>query len=184
MSFSFKCFSSTSCFIYTDGGPDHRIVYFSVQLSLIGLFLALDLDYLCAACTAPYNSWRNPVERIMAVLNLGLQCIGIMKAEMGSSFEHEAGKCNNMAQLRKIAEKDPAFIAAVGDSLSPVKVLLTNTFMRLHHGDENIKCLSSATVEELDDFLTAVMAIDSSILRPSSGCKYDKSVLSKSVALQ
>ena len=83
-----------------------------------------------------------------------------------------------MDQLRKIAAKDPAFVAAVGDSLSPVKVLLTSTFMRLRHGDENIKCFSSATVEELDDFWTAVMAIDSSILRPSSGCKYDKSVLS------
>lgn len=168
-------------FLYTDGGPDHRVVYFS---ALIALFLTLDLDYLCAVRTAPYNSWRNPVERMMSILNLGLQCIGIMRAEMDSSFEHEAEKCKNMAQLRKNAEKDPAFIAAVSDSLSPVKVLLTNTFMRLRHGDEMIKCFSSATTQELDDFWTAVIAIDSSILCPSSGCKYNKSVLSKSTVLQ
>lgn len=29
------------------------------------------MDYLCAARTAPYHSYRNPVERIMSILNLG-----------------------------------------------------------------------------------------------------------------
>ena len=29
--------------IYTDGGPDHRLTYVSVQVSLIYIFLALDL---------------------------------------------------------------------------------------------------------------------------------------------
>ena len=45
-------------FIYSDGGPDYRLTYLSVQLSLIALYLALDLDYLCAARTAPFHSWR------------------------------------------------------------------------------------------------------------------------------
>ena len=34
-------------FMYTDGGPDHRLTYLSVQLSLISLFLKLDLDFVC-----------------------------------------------------------------------------------------------------------------------------------------
>lgn len=59
-------------FIYCDGGPDHRLTYVSVQLSLIALFLQLDLDFLCACRTAPYHSWRNPIERIMSIINLGL----------------------------------------------------------------------------------------------------------------
>ena len=37
----------------------------------------LDLDYMCATRTAPHNSYRNPVERVMAVLNLGLQSVGL-----------------------------------------------------------------------------------------------------------
>ena len=52
-------------FLYSDGGPDHRLTYLSVQMSLIALFLKLDLDFLCVARTAPYHSWRNPVERIV-----------------------------------------------------------------------------------------------------------------------
>ena len=48
--------------VYTDGGPDHRLTFFSVQLSLIALFLNLNLDLLVVARTAHYHSWRNPVE--------------------------------------------------------------------------------------------------------------------------
>ena len=68
-------------FLYSDGGPDHRLTYASVQVSLIALFLKLDLDFLCAARTAPSHSWRNPVERIMSTLNLGLQCVGLMRGK-------------------------------------------------------------------------------------------------------
>ena len=39
-------------FLYTDGGPDHRITYVSVQISLVCLLKKLDLDFLCAARTA------------------------------------------------------------------------------------------------------------------------------------
>ena len=31
-------------FLYSDGGPDHRLTYISVQFTLISLFLHLDLD--------------------------------------------------------------------------------------------------------------------------------------------
>ena len=66
-------------FLYSDGGPDHRLTYLSVQVALISLFLKFDLDFFCVARTAPFHSWRNPVERIMSLLNLGLQCIGLVR---------------------------------------------------------------------------------------------------------
>ena len=49
-----------------------------VKLSMISLFLYLDLNYLCAARTAPYHSFRNPAEQVMSVLNLGFQSIGVV----------------------------------------------------------------------------------------------------------
>ena len=54
-------------FIYCYGGPDHRVTYISVKVALIALYRKLDLDYLCAMRTAPYHSYRNPVERIMSI---------------------------------------------------------------------------------------------------------------------
>ena len=59
-------------FFYTDGGPDHRSTFVSVQLSLIALFLNCNLDLLCSAHTAPHQLWRNPVERIMSIIKLGI----------------------------------------------------------------------------------------------------------------
>ena len=58
--------------LYTDGGLDHRLTYISVKLSRIDLFLERDLDYLCAVRTPPHHSWKNPVERIMSILNITL----------------------------------------------------------------------------------------------------------------
>ena len=64
-------------FVYSDGGPDHRVTYISVKLALIALFRKMDVDYLCAVRTALYHSYRNPVERITSILNLGLQAIAL-----------------------------------------------------------------------------------------------------------
>ena len=57
--------------IYSDGGPDHRVTYGSVQLSLINVFLQGDFNMVVAVRTPTCNSWKNPAERIMSVLNLG-----------------------------------------------------------------------------------------------------------------
>lgn len=73
--------------IYTDGGPDHRNTYLTVQISLLCLFITLDLDMLVAARTAPQNSYRNPVERIMSLINLGLQSVGLMRQKMSEENE-------------------------------------------------------------------------------------------------
>ena len=70
-------------FIYSDGGSDHCLTYLSVQLSSISLFINLDLDVLIAERTAPSHSWANPIERVMSILNIGLQLIGVMRAKVG-----------------------------------------------------------------------------------------------------
>ena len=78
--------------LYTDGGPDHRLTYISMKLSLIALFLERDLDYLCAMHTPPHHSWKNPVERIMSILNISLQSVGLMRRPT-QSFEEKLKNC-------------------------------------------------------------------------------------------
>ncbi len=87
-------------FLYADDGPDHRLTYLSVQLSLIALFLKVDLDILVAGRTAPSNSWANPMEKIMSIVYLGLQSIGIMRAEMGEDFEKTVANCSSLKKIR------------------------------------------------------------------------------------
>lgn len=73
--------------MYTDGGPDHRVNYLSVKIALIALFRDLNLDILIALRTAPSNSWANPVERVMSIINIGLQGVGVMRRKMSNEFE-------------------------------------------------------------------------------------------------
>src|SRR5215475_1427727 len=112
--------------LYTDGGPDHKVTYLRVQLSLIAMFKALDLDYLVAIRTPPGHSWKNPVERIMSILNLGLQCVGLMRQEMDIGSEEIMTQCNSMNDIRKAAEKTPSLKKNLKESLNPTITLLND----------------------------------------------------------
>ena len=65
-------------FLYINGRSDHRVTYIRVQMALIALYFKLDLDLLVAIRTPLEHFWKNSVECIMSILNLGLQSIGLM----------------------------------------------------------------------------------------------------------
>src|SRR6185436_5109394 len=114
--------------IYTDGGPDHRVNYLRVQLSLIALFVTLDLDLLVAVRTPPGHSWKNPVERIMSILNLGLQCVGLMCKKISKEFEQILEHCNSIKDIREAAKNYPILQQELNNILQPVKELLNSIF--------------------------------------------------------
>ena len=64
----------------------------------------------------------------MSTLNLGFQSTGQMQKEVEKST---ISKCNNTKQLRKAAEKEPALIDAVLDSMSPVKIVISDSIRHL-----------------------------------------------------
>ena len=85
--------------------------------------------------TAPFHSWRNPVERAMSTLNLALQCVGLARAILPEELEKEVVKSNTIADIRnRLRGKE----LEVQDSLSPVIVLLTDIFTTLKLHDEFI----------------------------------------------
>ena len=73
--------------LVSDGGPDHRLTYYSVQISLLCIFIERNLDMLIAVRTCPYQSWQNIAERVMSTLNLGLQNVALCRKEMPEEFE-------------------------------------------------------------------------------------------------
>jgi hypothetical protein len=101
-----KMFPNTAAIVlYTDGGPDHNCKHISVRLGLLALFLELDLDTMVVMRTAPTQSWGNPVERVMSVLNLGLQGVALAREEMIEEvYEKQMKRCNGMSAVRKVAE--------------------------------------------------------------------------------
>ena len=124
----------------------------------------MDLDYLIAAKTPPYHSWWNPVERVMSVLNLGLQCIGMMRTSGNEVFEKEMSQCGSMKTIRKAAEMRKEFKDDLLDSVEPVKFLLNQTFQRLQLKEKNITCLSSAADQEILEIWEALKTIDNNVM--------------------
>lgn len=153
--------------LYTDGGPDHRLTYLSVQLALIGLFQRLKLDALRAACTASCHSQKNPVERVMSIFNLGLQSLGLIREKQSEDFEKATDKCKNMSNLHAVADKCPEFKATVLDSIAPVKMLLTKLFERLQLKEESFKPITAAS-EDVDVIWNLIQEVEPSLVRGES----------------
>ena len=154
--------------MYTDGGPDHRLTYASVKLTLISLFKELDLDYLCAARTAPHHSYRNPVERIMSILNLGLQSVGVARRRLETpSEEEQLQKCGSISQVRELAQKQ-GLKESIIDSVAPVKALLSGIARRLELKGEKFVVDLPATEQKISEVWSSLQQIDSSFdLGPS-----------------
>ena len=86
-------------FMYSDGDPDHRLTFGSVQVSIICLFLRLNLDMIVAVRCAPHQIWTNLAERCMLILNLALQNVALQRESMPEEFEKcvsDVSSCLNL----------------------------------------------------------------------------------------
>jgi hypothetical protein len=88
---------------FTDGGPDHNISFLNVILSWLGYFIMSKSDFLVVARTTPTQSWTNPAERLMSVLNLSLSNCALSREPMSEEFEKKMKKRESMSSVRKVA---------------------------------------------------------------------------------
>ena len=91
--------------IYTDGGPDHNISFLNVQIGWLAYFILSRCDTLIVGRTAPTQSWTNPGERVMSVLNMAMQNCALGRELMDDDFEKHMKRCNSMSSVRKLAAK-------------------------------------------------------------------------------
>ena len=76
----------------------------------------------------------------MSTLNLGLQCVGLMREKGDSDFEAEAAKCNSIAALRGATQHMPNFRTEALDSIAHVKSLLVMLLERLELKKKKFSC--------------------------------------------
>ncbi|CAG8523511.1 4076_t:CDS:2, partial [Scutellospora calospora] len=163
--------------LYTDGGPDHRCTFMCVQLSYICLFLALDLDYFVAVRTPPQHSWKNLVERIMSILNLGLQCVGLMRSKMDDQLEILISKANNMSEIRRITEKNPTLKTCLIESLQQPIRLIRDIFERQSLKEVPFETYDAATEEEIESFWETIHIVDDSVIQEDRTMEHIKKKL-------
>ena len=156
-------------FLYADGGGDRRITFLQVQKGLIALFLHHDFDEIIAAQPAAYQSYRNPVERCHAIANLGLQGVGMMRAEMPAEMERIMKKCNGNEDVRKECEKSPEFREAYKISMGMPRKLLEYVMGKLSLKDEQFKIQPPADEDEINYFIESELSkIDHNLVDLSS----------------
>lgn len=86
--------------IKTDGGPDRNPQFTSVKLAYTALALVLGIPKLVLMRTAAGQSFTNPVERCMSLVNLGLQGIATSRALCEPDTEAKLKNCGSMKDIR------------------------------------------------------------------------------------
>lgn len=142
--------------LVTDGGPDHRVTFETVKLSLVQLFIQLDLDMLVALRTAPNHSWMNPAERCMSILNLALQHVALARKEMEPTYENAVKHKSTLGAVRNLANIKTGFKDAFAESVGSVIELVNSRFKRMKLKDEHLKVYTGIPDEEIQASLDVV----------------------------
>ncbi|PKC54998.1 hypothetical protein RhiirA1_476344 [Rhizophagus irregularis] len=166
--------------LYTDGGPDHRTIFGSVQISLICLFLHGNFDMLIAMRTAPHHSWTNPAERIMSILNLGLQGVALVKDTMSPESETAFAKLDTLDEIRAAAKTNETLQSDLCKCITRVQQILEGRTERLVLHDESFQYYDPADKTMIDEFFNIILLID----RTLKISETTSDILSKKTQLQ
>lgn len=109
--------------------------------------------------TPPHHSWKNPAERVMSNLNLGLQGIGVMRSRT-ATLEQPLKMANNLKAIRKLEKTHPTLKQEVNDCIQPAKILIDNYFSRLKIKDNHFKVFHAATEEEMRTLAQQLLKIE------------------------
>lgn len=153
----------------------------SVQVTaLIALFVRMNFDMLIAIRTCPNQSWTNPAERVMSILNLALQNVSLERQEMDEAFERRLINKKNIKAVRSEIEFCPELKDKVSESLLSVINLLNGRFERMKLKDRRFKVTEAADEKEMESIFDEVLAIDASLTQND----HSRKALQKAPALQ
>lgn len=144
-------------FLVTDGGPEHRMTFESVKISLIHIFRKTNVDLLIALRMAAGQSFANPVERIMSVLNIALQNVAIMRVPMSEGVESVLKSCGTMDAIRK---KEQQVGEEWGKSVQPTIDTLAGRFARCSLKDVPFIIQPPTTQAQIKSVIDTMLQID------------------------
>jgi hypothetical protein len=105
---------------------------------------------IIAVRTAPHHSWTNPAERIMSILNLGLQNVAIKRNTMSEESEALFDKIDTLDEIREKANKNPNLEKELRECVKDVQNLLHSRSERLVLKDQYFKCYDAASEHDIN----------------------------------
>jgi len=136
---------------FSDGGTDQRNTLESVKCSLICVFKELNLDMLIAARCAPGHSWTNPAERVMSLLNIGLQNCALERVAGDDTLEKALKAASSMDAIRKLGVGNELFVDAWQASIEPCISAVQNRFGRLKLKEKPLQVSSPVQSVDMDN---------------------------------
>lgn len=118
------------CCIFSDGGADHNITFLYVQCALLALFKIGDFDVLNVGRCAPNQSYINPAERCMSLLNIGLQGLALERDHMGP-MENVITSCKSMKAIRLKSKEQQGLKEIYQASIEAPRKILESCFEQL-----------------------------------------------------
>ncbi|KAK7092705.1 hypothetical protein V1264_008410 [Littorina saxatilis] len=135
---------------YTDGGTDQRNTLESVKCATICLFSEFSFDMVVSVRCAPGQSYINPAERVMSLLNLGLQNCATERSAMDEASEKIIKTCNSVSSIRDSEKKNPNMKQQWMESIEPVQAAIASRFRRLKLKDEPVAVIDPVSEENID----------------------------------
>ncbi|PKK56135.1 hypothetical protein RhiirC2_797987 [Rhizophagus irregularis] len=120
---------------------------------------------LIAVRTAPHHSWTNPAERIMSILNLGLQNVAIMRNTMSDESEALFDKADTLDEIRDKANKNSNLEMELRDCIKDVQSLLHSRSERLVLKDQYFKCYNAASEYDINGLFQSMSKVDPLLTR-------------------
>ena len=99
----------------------------------------------------------------MSILNLGLQSIGLMRAEMNEESEKLLSKGGTMNDIRQIAKENPTLEKDLITSLQAPINLLNDVFNRQSLKEEPFETFTAASNTEIERFWETIQLLDDSV---------------------
>ncbi len=112
---------------------------------------------LIALRTAPYHSWANPAERIMSIINLGLQGVAIMRDMMNMELEDIFKKADTLEEICAAADKNEDLKNGLCNCILNIQQLLHSRTERLVLHENPFQCYDPANDYDIDDFFKVLV---------------------------
>jgi len=126
-------------FLYTDSRPDHHLTYVSTQLSLIPLFLNLNIDF-----------YEQHLISHAEIQSKELWALWILVFSQLGGDDPEGNKnCNSLKLLHRAGKN---FTEEIGESLQPAVELLTDIIRRLELKGKKSEVETACPDNELEAF--------------------------------
>ena len=142
---------------------DRNITNLAVQKNIVSVFLKLDLDEAVFARTAANCSFRNPVERMHAIANIGLQAVGIMRGSMSDDSENKLKTFGGNVEIRTACETDRDLLSEVTESLEKPKQIIETVLSNLSLKGKPFKIYQPVEEDEIQSYIDALKRLEPNI---------------------